>query len=120
MRCSIAATAAALIGLLVTAPPARAADGWTWPVRGRVVTTYTNDNARPYAGGMHRGIDIAADAGTPVVAARSGVVTFAGPLGSSGNVVAVRSDDGRHVASYLHLAAVSVGRGAHVDMGARV
>ena len=39
---------------------------------------------------MHRGIDIAADVGTTVVAAREGTVTYAGPLGSAGNVVAVR------------------------------
>ena len=120
MRWSIAAAAAALVGLLVTAPPARAADEWSWPVRGRVVTPYVNDNARPYAGGMHRGIDIAAGVGTPVVASHAGTVTFAGALGSSGNVVAVRGDDGRYVASYLHLSVVSVERGAHVGMGARV
>ena len=52
---------------------------------------------------MHRGIDIAAPVGTEVVAARSGEVTYAGALGYSGNTVSVRSADGRHVASYLHL-----------------
>ena len=83
MRWSIAAAAAALVGLLVTAPPARAGDDWSWPVRGRVVTTYMNDNARPYAGGMHRGIDVAADVGMPVVAAHAGTVTFAGALESA-------------------------------------
>ena len=77
--------AAALVGTVGRPRRRRGAeDGWTWPVRGRVLTTYTNDNARPYAGGMHRGIDIAAAVGTPVVAARAGAVTFAGPLGSSG------------------------------------
>jgi hypothetical protein len=35
-------------------------------------------------------------------------------------MVAIRSDDGRHVASYLHLSGVSVARGDHVAMGARV
>src|SRR6185436_13933218 len=119
-RRSIATSAVALVALMVAAPQARAAQGWTWPVRGRVLTTYVNDNARPYAGGMHRGIDIAADPGTEVVAAHSGEVTFAGPLGSSGVVVAIRSDDGRHVASYLHLSTASVARGDHVAMGARV
>src|SRR5687768_4648452 len=119
MHRSIAVAAVALIAV-AAAPSARAEDGWTWPVRGRVVTTYANDNARPYAGGMHRGIDIAADAGAEVVAARSGTVTYAGPLGSAGNVVAVRSDDGRHVASYLHLGSVAVARGGRVAMGARM
>lgn len=87
-------------------------------MRGRVLTMYANDNARPYAGGMHRGIDIAADVGTAVVAARSGTVTYAGALGSSGNVVAVR--DGRYAMSYLHLGTVSVSRGERVAKGVRV
>ena len=47
-------------------PPA-----WAWPVEGEVITPYRN-GADPYAGGQHRGIDIAAAAGTPVVAAAGG------------------------------------------------
>jgi len=120
MRPSLAAVAAVLVGLPAAAPPAQAEQGWTWPVRGRVLTAYVNDNARPYAGGMHRGIDIAAQEGTPVLAARAGTVTYAGALGLSGIVVAVRSDDERHVASYLHLAAESVSRGEHVLAGERI
>ena len=87
-------------------------------MRGDIATLYANDNARPYAGDMHRGIDIAAELGAAVVAARSGTVTYAGPLGSSGNVVAVR--DGRYATSYLHLGAVSVSRGERVAIGTRV
>lgn len=87
-------------------------------MRGNVATVYENDNARPYAGGMHRGIDIAAGVGTPVVAARAGTVTYAGALGAAGNVVAVRS--GPFVTSYLHLGRVAVTRRARVDAGARV
>ena len=63
--------------------------GWTWPVEGRVITPYSNDNSQPYAGGMHRGIDIAAPVGTPVRAAHGGEVTYAGPLGSAGLTVAL-------------------------------
>jgi Peptidase family M23 len=109
---------ATLVAGLSLVAPAWGGEDWTWPVRGTLVTMYENNNARPYAGGMHRGIDIAADAGTAVVAARSGTVTYAGALGSSGNVVAVR--DGRYAVSYLHLGAVSVSRGDRVAKGARV
>jgi len=118
MRRSIIASTAALAVLLLLAPPVRADAGWTWPVPGRIATVYANDNARPYAGGMHRGVDIAADPGAAVVAARAGTVTYAGPLGSAGNIVAVR--DGRFATSYLHLGAVSVARGERVAMGTRV
>src|SRR5947208_12349432 len=92
------------------AVPATAADDWTWPVRGQVLTRYSNDNSRPYAAGMHRGIDVEAAVGTAVVAARSGVVTFAGPLGSSGLTVAIRTYDGRYATSALHLSAITVAR----------
>ncbi len=71
--------------LAALAFPAAAA-GWAWPVDGRVVTPYRNGDD-PYAGGQHRGIDIAAAAGTPVRAAAAGTVTFAGVAGSSGLTV---------------------------------
>ena len=121
MALAAAAVAVAVLSLsLALAPTARADDGWRWPVQGRVLTPYANDNARPYAGGMHRGIDIAAPVGTAVVAARAGAVTFAGQLGSSGLTVAVRTADGHHVTTYLHLSRVSVARGASVDAGSEI
>jgi hypothetical protein len=87
-------------------------------VAGPVVTPYAN-GSDPYAGGQHRGIDIAAPVGTPVVAAAGGLVTFAGPLGSSGLTVAIRTDDGFDT-SYLHLSAASVGAGDRVATGAPI
>jgi hypothetical protein len=69
---------------------------------------------------MHRGIDIAAASGEPVVAARAGRVTFAGPLGSSGLTVAIATADGRYDTAYLHLSEVAVDRGAAVGAGSRV
>lgn len=118
MRVLVALVVAVVV--LGAAPPAAGEDGWVWPVEGRVLTLYSNDNARPYAGGMHRGIDIAASVGTGVVAARAGTVTHAGVVGSSGLTVAVRTADGRHVTSYLHLAATTVRKGEAVAAGARI
>src|SRR5437667_1516945 len=66
---------------------------------------------------MHRGIDIAAQPGTRVIAARAGAVTFAGRLGSSGLTVAVKTADGRYVTSYLHLERIVVARGASLSRG---
>jgi len=108
------------VALLAMAPPAAAGDGWAWPVEGTVLTPYSNDNAQPYAGGMHRGIDIAAGVGSRVGAARAGTVTHAGVVGSSGLTVAVRTADGYHVTSYLHLAAIDVREGEAVAAGARI
>jgi murein DD-endopeptidase MepM/ murein hydrolase activator NlpD len=59
--------------------PARAAGTWTWPVIGPVIRGFDPPDT-PFGSG-HRGIDIAAPVGTPVRAAASGVVTFAGPVG---------------------------------------
>lgn len=111
----------ALIALALLRPSiADAESGWQWPVHGDVITSYSNDNSKPYAGGMHRGIDIAAPVGTNVEAARAGTVSYAGNLGSSGLTVAVRTDDGTYATSYLHLSAIAVSRGQHVDTGQRL
>jgi hypothetical protein len=110
----------AAVALPAIAPVSAAAADWRWPVRGRVLAPYENDNSRPYAAGMHRGIDVAAGVGTPVVAARSGSVTFAGPLGSAGLTVAIRASGGRYATSYLHLSRVDVKRGASVAGGQRI
>lgn len=90
--------------------------GWTWPVRGPVLTAYRNGDD-PYAAGQHRGVDIGAPVGSRVVAAVGGTVTFAGVVGSSGLTVSERTADGRFDLSYLHLSAASVRRGDVVAAG---
>ena len=61
------------------------AGAWTWPVDGPVLRPFTFDAAHPYAGGQHRGVDIGAATGTPVVAPAAGEVTFAGTVPTSGS-----------------------------------
>src|SRR5215207_5677278 len=100
----------------IAAAPAEAA--WVWPVRGEVITQYRN-GSDPYAGGQHRGIDIAAPVGTAVAAAAAGEVRFAGTAGSSGLTVSVRTGDG-YDTSYLHLSSIAVRAGAHVSAGERI
>ena len=109
-----------LAGLVLAEPrPALAAPGWTWPVPGEVITAYSN-GADPYAGGQHRGIDVAASSGTPVAAAVAGTVRFVGTAGSSGLTVSVRTADGRFDTSYLHLSSAKVREGDRVGLGERV
>ena len=108
--------AAVLAALNLATGTALAAGDWAWPVRGEVITQYRNgDDA--YAAGQHRGIDIAARVGEPVVAAAGGTVTFAGVAGSSGLTVAVRTSDGRFDTSYLHLSSAAVGKGPSGEHG---
>ena len=101
------------VAALALAPSAHAA--WVWPVRGELISTYRNGDD-PYAGGQHRGIDIAAPLGARVVAATGGEVRFAGVAGSSGLTVSVRTADGFDT-SYLHLSSLAVRRGDGVDSG---
>jgi Peptidase family M23 len=98
---------------------ATATPGWTWPIRGPVLTQYRN-GPDPYAGGQHRGIDIGAPVGSRVVAATAGTVTFAGVVGSSGLTVSERTADGRFDLSYLHLSSAGVHRGDVLSPGAAV
>src|SRR3954447_15042769 len=88
---------------------------WVWPVSGEVITPYRN-GINPYAGGQHRGIDIAAAIGTPVVAAAGGDLRFAGTAGSSGLTISIRTGDG-YDTSYLHLSSTAVRAGARVSAG---
>jgi Peptidase family M23 len=113
MRLLLLSTAA-FVSSLAMAAPARAE--WLWPVRGEVITPYRNADD-PYAGGQHRGIDIAAPAGSRVSAATAGEVRFAGAAGSSGLTVSLRTADGRHDTSYLHLSLISVREGESVSAG---
>jgi hypothetical protein len=108
--------ALALLALLAGAPPALAA--WTWPLAGEVITPYRNGDD-PYAGGQHRGVDIAGPVGASVVAAAGGEVLFAGTAGSSGVTVSIRTAAGLDT-SYLHLSSVSVSKGDQLSAGGRV
>jgi len=57
---------------------------------------------------MHRGIDLAAPAGTPVHAAADGVVTRAGRAGAYGNRIRIRHD-ATHSTIYAHLRDIAPG-----------
>jgi Peptidase family M23 len=119
IRAALCLLLALLACLIAPAPGATGAEGWQWPVRGPVLTPFRN-GADPYAAGQHRGIDIGAPAGSPVLAATGGRVRFAGVAGSSGLTVSVRTADGRYDTSYLHLSAATVRKGDSVRAGQRV
>lgn len=115
------------IALILFAPPAASpaataesgSGAWPWPLLGEVITPYKNGSDR-YAAGQHRGLDIAAPAGTPVLAITSGRVSFAGRLPDGGNTVTVRSADGQWLVSNLHLAEREVRVGERVQPGTRL
>ena len=56
--------------------------------------------------GVHKGIDIFAKKGTPVIASTSGLVVYTGNIAMGGNVVAVLGPQWR-IYYYAHLASIS-------------
>ncbi|NJK33748.1 MAG: peptidoglycan DD-metalloendopeptidase family protein [Oscillatoriales cyanobacterium SM2_2_1] len=86
--------------------------GFIWPADG----VFTSGFGWRW-GRVHQGIDIAAPVGTPIWAAASGEVVFAGwNDGGYGNMVDIRHSDGT-VTRYAHLHAVHVSEGQQVSQG---
>ncbi len=94
-------------------PPPRSGRMFSWPVRGRILSTFG-----PKPDGLHNdGINIAARAGSPVIAAENGVVVYSGSeLRGFGNLVLVRHADG-WITAYAHLDRVLVRKGQQVKRG---
>lgn len=65
---------------------------------------------------MHNGVDYGASCGTPVKAAKSGVVTEAQYVGASGQRVKIEHDNGE-VTGYFHLQGYNVSAGQTVSAG---
>ncbi len=101
----------ALIG--ARAAPAIAAGTWTWPVAGPVIRGF-DPPASPYGSG-HRGIDIAAPAGSVAVAPADGRVSFAGPVG--GRLFLTIDHGGGLESTFSWVSALQVRRGDLVVQG---
>lgn len=91
------------------------------PVRGARISSYfTKRRFHPVLKKWkaHLGIDYAARRGTPIVAAGSGRITYSARLGSYGNLIKIRHDDG-YETRYAHLKSFRRGirRGKYVKKG---
>ncbi len=93
--------------------------GWVWPVGTFAdITSGFGPRSQPTPGASsyHRGVDIAAPYGTPVLAANNGVVEDAGWFGGYGLYVGINHGDGL-ASAYGHLSAVAVAVGQRVKAG---
>ena len=90
-------------------PPS--ASGLVWPVQGKLTSPYGQRWGR-----LHAGIDIAAPTGTPIRAANSGEVIYAGWRGGYGNAVIVDHGDGL-ATLYGHMSRIGARTGQTVDRG---
>lgn len=95
--------------------PNGALRGYIWPAQGLLTSGYGWRWGR-----MHQGIDIAADIGTPIFAAASGVIEYAGwNSGGYGNMVEIRHSDGS-MTRYAHLNAIYVQEGQRVSQSEQI
>lgn len=96
------------------------AGGFVRPVGGRVSSSF-GYRVHPIFGvrKLHTGVDLAAGAGTPIVASATGRVVFAGWRGGYGRTVIV--DHGGGVTTlYAHQSSLSVSQGQSVTRGQQV
>ena len=88
------------------------ASGWIWPTKGMFSSGYGWRWGR-----MHKGIDVANNVGTPIVAAKAGRVIFSGwDDGGYGFKVMVQHDDGSQ-SLYAHNSRLAVKVGQAVEQG---
>ena len=89
------------------------AAGLQWPIHGNHAVT------SPFGerwGRMHEGIDIGAPNGTPVYAAKSGTVTYAGTASGYGDYICINHGDGFSTC-YAHEGSIGVKVGQQVNQG---
>jgi murein DD-endopeptidase MepM/ murein hydrolase activator NlpD len=112
LQAQSAALAARLRAAAPSAPTTPSGNGtFVWPVNGPVTSPFGMRWGR-----MHEGIDIAAASGTPIHAAGSGTVIYAGWMEGYGNLVVIDHGGGLATA-YAHQSAIASSVGQHVAQG---
>ena len=97
----------------VSAPPARTGKGFSWPVKGKVLSSYGGKSK----GLQNDGINIAAPRGAPVRAAENGVVAYSGnELRGFGNLLLLKHSGG-WITAYAHNDTLLVKRGDKIKKG---
>ncbi len=111
--------------------PATGQGALQWPVKNVIITQYfgntdfATQNPQIYNGHGHSGIDLGASPGTPLYAARGGVVLGTGntdltcPGASFGKWVFIKHDNGLSTL-YAHMASFSVSQGQTVTTGQQI
>ena len=94
--------------------PVSVPDTYMWPTKGVFTSGYGWRWGR-----MHKGIDIANNTGTPIHAARKGVVTYSGWSGAYGYLVEIAHADGEST-RYAHNSRLLVKKGQVVPRGMKI
>ena len=97
-------------------PPPLSGNGFLWPVRGKIASSF---GSKPN-GTRNDGINIRAAEGAPVVAAENGIVVFAGDeIPGYGRMILISHADG-FMSAYAHNRELLVSVGEQVERGQRV
>ncbi|MGH6871303.1 MAG: peptidoglycan DD-metalloendopeptidase family protein [Rhizomicrobium sp.] len=84
-----------------------------WPLSGTIIEGF----GVMTGGERNDGINIAASEGTPIRAAQSGTISYAGnELRSYGNLILIKHGDG-YITAYAHAERIAVAKGDHVEQG---
>ncbi len=97
-------------------PSTKRQQNFIWPVKGQVISKFG-----PIAKGRNNdGINIKAPKGTPIKAADSGTVAYAGnELKGFGNLILIKHNDG-WVSAYAHADTIKVRKGQKIVKGATI
>ena len=98
---------------------APSSSGWVKPLKSYTITSAFGMRVHPVLGyeRMHEGVDMAAPAGTPIYAAKSGKVTVASyQSGGAGYYVSINHGDG-FSSIYMHMTRYIVSVGQYVNAG---
>ena len=92
--------------------------GWHWPLSGytHIASPYGYRICPFHGRELHRGADITAPGGTPIMAARSGVVLVSTYGSSYGNYVTIAHSDGTR-SLYAHMSSRAISAGSTVSAG---
>lgn len=95
-------------------PVAGSPTGWAWPASGTVIEGFSA------ASGLNKGIDIAGEAGQPVLASLAGSVVYAGSgLRGYGELIIIKHSD-TYVSAYGHNRRLLVKEGQRVTAGQQI
>ncbi len=99
------------------APGTPSVSGFQWPINAPVSSGF-GYRVHPIFGTkrLHKGLDLGAGSGTPIAAAKDGVVLSAGWQGGYGNTVVISHGDGI-TTLYAHQSSINVSAGQQVSRG---
>lgn len=89
------------------------------PMKNYAISAHYGHNTGVHAGRGHSGVDLAAPHGQKVVSATRGKVIEAGPAGGYGNLVKVKTSDGKKIL-YAHLSTIAVKKGDKIAAGDKI